>query len=429
MSDNAGGAPSASSSGPGGNAHPGSRDVSVQVFVPQKRVKDLLGVRGRNVLKIKDISKVYKISVLDKDKQADPVAVEIRGNAAAVEKAKYMVEQIAQGDQSCIGNVETAVELEPRLVSKIIGTNGEVIEQMKKQTGAWLAIRGGERGTNQLPKLTMTGSPEAVALAKSLVQEYINQHADRASGLDRIEVNEQPAPKEEWPFPVPPGVSWPAPNAEGAAPAAADPFAAGDPAAAQMAALAAMMGQASPEMMAPASMMTPEQLAMMSPEQMAAAAALEASQAAASLVAANLGMMPGWPFSGGLDPVEAAKKKVAEEEAARVKAEEEAAQAKAVQSGANKMATSLMDRLRANRKKTEESTLTVTFRPGKVGVVADREVGLVTRIVENGQAEHLGVKVGMRLHKLNGMDYSQALLGQMMAGQTDYTIVFELPKA
>merc|ERR1719160_2305073 len=106
-----------------------------------------------------------------------------------------MVKAVAEGDQSCIGNVEETMELEPRLVSKIIGTGGEVIQQMQRQTNTRLAIRSGERGSNQLPRLIMIGPPENVAHAKALVEEYIRQHEGRPSQETRIdppeaEVNE-----------------------------------------------------------------------------------------------------------------------------------------------------------------------------------------------------------------------------------------------
>merc|ERR1719460_2321934 len=179
-------------------------DVTRHIDVPAKGVKDIMGVHGSNIKKIQQMSGVYKVKLLDQEgcKQKGPddiVTVEIIGNAPAAEVAAKMVAAVAEGDQSCIGNIEETMELEPRLVSKIIGTGGEVIQQMQRQTNTRLAIRSGERGSNQLPRLIMIGPPENVAHAKALVEEYIRQHEGRPSQETRIVPPEEEV-NEAWPW-------------------------------------------------------------------------------------------------------------------------------------------------------------------------------------------------------------------------------------
>lgn len=75
------------------------------------------------------------------------------------------------------------------------------------------------------------------------------------------------------------------------------------------------------------------------------------------------------------------------------------------------------------------STISVTFIPGKCGLIAERESGIVKRIVEGEQAKSIGVKVGMRLVKIDGADYSARDLDAKIKGDTPYNVVLEVPEA
>ncbi|CAK9102800.1 Tudor and KH domain-containing protein, partial [Durusdinium trenchii] len=73
----------ASHPAPGGE----ESDVTIHVQVPAQRVKDLLGVQGRNIKAIKSQTGVLKVGVLDRN---DPANVEIVGTAKAVEHCRSL---------------------------------------------------------------------------------------------------------------------------------------------------------------------------------------------------------------------------------------------------------------------------------------------------------------------------------------------------
>lgn len=66
----------------------------------------------------------------------------------------------------------------------------------------------------------------------------------------------------------------------------------------------------------------------------------------------------------------------------------------------------------------------VTFRPGKLGLIAMEGSGIVSRIIENSQAQRAGIKVGMQVRKIDGRDYTSQLLDERITGDTDYTVLF-----
>lgn len=77
--------------------------------------------------------------------------------------------------------------------------------------------------------------------------------------------------------------------------------------------------------------------------------------------------------------------------------------------------------------KDKESALTVTFRPGDVG--AEFEAGgSVTSLVMDGQAQEMGVEVGMRYERLQDDSYSRSQrwrqLQQKVAGRESYKVTF-----
>mmetsp|Transcript_16391 Transcript_16391/g.37794 ORF Transcript_16391/g.37794 Transcript_16391/m.37794 type:complete len:522 (+) Transcript_16391:67-1632(+) len=71
--------------------------------------------------------------------------------------------------------------------------------------------------------------------------------------------------------------------------------------------------------------------------------------------------------------------------------------------------------------------VTFSFKPGKVGLGATWSTGQVTRVDRRGQAENVGVEVGMTMIRIGSEDYSEVLLDKMIAGTMDYSITFERP--
>lgn len=155
----------ASHPAPGGE----ESDVTIHVQVPAQRVKDLLGVQGRNIKAIKSQTGVLKVGVLDRN---DPANVEIVGTAKAVEHCRSLVKSVVEGDLTAIGNISEMMDIDARLVSRLIGPKGQHISSMKDQSGAYLAVKEVSPGVN---KVVITGFPDCVARGRELVVNFLNQ--------------------------------------------------------------------------------------------------------------------------------------------------------------------------------------------------------------------------------------------------------------
>lgn len=150
-------------------------DITAHVQVPAGRVKDLLGVQGRNIKALKSQTGVVKVGVLDRN---DPANVEIVGAPAAVEKCKALVNCIVEGDLAAIGNITEILDIEPRLISRLIGPRGQNISNMKDQSGAYLGVKEPTPGMGN--KVVIVGFPECVARAKELVVSFLSHEAAAA---------------------------------------------------------------------------------------------------------------------------------------------------------------------------------------------------------------------------------------------------------
>merc|ERR1712203_359893 len=71
-----------------------------------------------------------------------------------------------------------------------------------------------------------------------------------------------------------------------------------------------------------------------------------------------------------------------------------------------------------------EDTITVVFRPGRIGVGGNPSTGVVTEVEEDTQAEHLGVTIGMRFLAINDKAFTADLLDEKVAGSENYKVTF-----
>jgi len=146
----------------------GEQISNLDFEIPPAKVKDVLGVKGRNIKAIKSQSGIHKIAIMDR---SDPAIVTVTGSAEAIEKAKSMVLAICSGDQTVIGNVVDTMEIDQKMVSKFIGPKGQVITQLKEMSGAYLEVR--ETGAGHTPKIIMTGPPDCVVRARELCLQFL----------------------------------------------------------------------------------------------------------------------------------------------------------------------------------------------------------------------------------------------------------------
>jgi hypothetical protein len=64
-------------------------------------------------------------------------------------------------------------------------------------------------------------------------------------------------------------------------------------------------------------------------------------------------------------------------------------------------------------------------KPGDLGAEIDPTTGSVSAITSDGQLASLGAKVGWRMLKLNGVEYSHDLLNTLESGSENYTVTFQ----
>ena len=58
-------------------------------------------------------------------------------------------------------------------------------------------------------------------------------------------------------------------------------------------------------------------------------------------------------------------------------------------------------------------------------MIVDAQTRIVQEIAEDGQAEHLGIKVGMRVCTIDGEEFSEQLLTAKAGGSQDFLIAFD----
>mmetsp|Transcript_90817 Transcript_90817/g.257257 ORF Transcript_90817/g.257257 Transcript_90817/m.257257 type:complete len:392 (-) Transcript_90817:74-1249(-) len=72
---------------------------------------------------------------------------------------------------------------------------------------------------------------------------------------------------------------------------------------------------------------------------------------------------------------------------------------------------------------------TIKLEPGSLGIKSsDWNFGRVSNVAEGSQGALAGVKVGWYIRKINGQDYTEALLDSCVGGTKPFTIVFEKAK-
>merc|ERR1712232_302606 len=66
------------------------------------------------------------------------------------------------------------------------------------------------------------------------------------------------------------------------------------------------------------------------------------------------------------------------------------------------------------------------FTPGKLGLVANWETGVVTEVSPGEQADRHGIKAGWKIVKLDDSTYSESNLDALIAGSRTYSVTFSM---
>jgi len=76
---------------------------------------------------------------------------------------------------------------------------------------------------------------------------------------------------------------------------------------------------------------------------------------------------------------------------------------------------------------TDASSVTLTFKPGRLGLELNEENGRVVVVNPEGQAAQLGVKVGWVLESIDGNRFSMGLVREAIRGSRPFTTVYRQP--
>ena len=109
-----------------------------------------------------------------------------------------------------VANTVTEVVMAyPDACGKIIGRGGETIQQLQAQTGANIKVQpSGEVGIGQQRRVTISGAPPAVAAAKKLVEDFIQDSTGTAHLSAMMGMHPGGVPRGDAP-PPPPGTLLP----------------------------------------------------------------------------------------------------------------------------------------------------------------------------------------------------------------------------
>jgi len=67
----------------------------------------------------------------------------------------------------------------------------------------------------------------------------------------------------------------------------------------------------------------------------------------------------------------------------------------------------------------------VFFKPGRIGLGADWNSGLVTSVADGGQAKRVGVRAGMRILSVASKPFSENAMDAAMVGSSDYEVLLQ----
>jgi ABC-type multidrug transport system fused ATPase/permease subunit len=95
-----------------------------------------------------------------------------------------------------------------------------------------------------------------------------------------------------------------------------------------------------------------------------------------------------------------------------------------------KLSQAFMDQVRHELKTGaawNREITTVKFTPGDVGLNAKWDDGRVNEVISQGQAELLGIAPGMKMIRVEGLDYSEKLFKDKLAGPHKFSVTFATP--
>ncbi|XP_063437862.1 tudor and KH domain-containing protein-like [Mytilus trossulus] len=149
-----------------------SRQTVIDVKVPPKAVGAVIGRQGAMIKEIQQISGA-KVNFTDNKRDSqEERGVVIRGTPEAAQMAENMIRKII-GELPVIVTEEMVVP--GKCLGRIIGRNGDTIRQMSRTSKAKVYVdRTCDDYRESERTVTITGTKENIELAKSMIQEKID---------------------------------------------------------------------------------------------------------------------------------------------------------------------------------------------------------------------------------------------------------------
>lgn len=154
--------------------------------LPSTKLGQLLGFKGSTTQKVKEITGVTRLHIMDKDraKFQATVPVEVAGTPEQVAHCHRLLEAIVAGDQTELGHIIMHVPVDPALVGKVMGAKGQTVKEMTQVTGAYIEIQQDvAQGATAGPRLFIAGLPEQVHSAVDLVARFLESPGSRLEAV------------------------------------------------------------------------------------------------------------------------------------------------------------------------------------------------------------------------------------------------------
>ncbi|ELU02506.1 hypothetical protein CAPTEDRAFT_171430 [Capitella teleta] len=148
-----------------------SRQTIIEVKVPRDCVGAVIGSGGCVIKQIQEETGA-RVNFKDEGSQeGQERMVIIRGTLTSAQQAEIMIRKIIADQPPVLTEV---IWVPQKLLGRIIGRNGDTIRQTSRAAKARIVIdRSEEMGPGETKKITIRGTPTAIATAKDLIQEQI----------------------------------------------------------------------------------------------------------------------------------------------------------------------------------------------------------------------------------------------------------------
>lgn len=171
-----------------------SRVITIETKIPKSSVGVIIGRGGSNIKKIQEECNA-RISFKDEGENENFRTCIIKGSAEATQMAEALILEMIW-NQPVIEVVEMWVP--SRAVGRIIGRCGETIRNISKASNARINVENNVNKKNET-RIVIKGSTEQIAVAKSLIQDKVEEDAEIRRKMELSQANRSPRNKASSP--------------------------------------------------------------------------------------------------------------------------------------------------------------------------------------------------------------------------------------